>query len=106
MPRPALHRGCHKSGQTEVSKGKASKPERSPRRIRGRDLRMLGRNGPGSEGNLASDFENQDMTPAANGDVEAPKVETPKIETPKAETAKPEVTKNVVVKEAPPRRAR
>ena len=62
---------------------------------------MLGRNRPGSEGNLASDFENQDMTPAENGEVEAPKVETPKVE-----TAKPEVTKNDVVKEAPPKRAR
>src|SRR5580700_1866255 len=67
---------------------------------------MLGRNRPGSEGNLASDFENQDMTPAGNGDVETPKVETPKIEAPKVETAKPEVTKNDVMKEAPPRRAR
>jgi transcription termination factor Rho len=76
---------------------------------------MLGRDRPGSEGNLASDFENQNVIPG-NGDVEAPKVdvskleaaklETAKLEAAKIETAKPEVTKNDVVKEAPPKRAR
>ena len=54
---------------------------------------MLGRDRPGSEGNLASDLENQEqapqeraadkasdkpVTPAVNGDAEAPKIEAPK----------------------------
>jgi len=64
---------------------------------------MLGRHRPGSEGNLASDIENQDQAviPAVNGDAEAPKAEAPKPEAPK-----PEATKNDVLKEAPPKRAR
>jgi transcription termination factor Rho len=55
---------------------------------------MLGRERLGSEGNLASDLENQDaaVTTAPNGDQaetphgDTPKVEAPKVEAPKAET--------------------
>jgi transcription termination factor Rho len=55
---------------------------------------MLGRERLGSEGNLASDFENQDVavTAAPNGDPaetpqgDAPKVDAPKLDAPKAET--------------------
>jgi transcription termination factor Rho len=41
------------------------------------------------------------MTPAGDGEVEAPKAEAPKVE-----AVKPEATRNEVVKEAPPKRAR
>jgi transcription termination factor Rho len=55
---------------------------------------MLGRERLGSEGNLASDLENQDaaVTTAPNGDSaetpqgDAPKVEAPRLDAPKAET--------------------
>ena len=49
-----------KDGQVENSERKASKPEGSAGRICRRGSRMLGRDRPGSEGNLASDLENQD----------------------------------------------
>ncbi len=61
VPRAAVPGGRHQDGQVEVSERKASKPEGSSRRIFRRDARMLGRNRPGSEGNLASDLENQDQ---------------------------------------------
>ena len=41
-------------------KRKASKPEAHPERIFGRDA-VLGHHRPGSEGNLASDLENQEQ---------------------------------------------
>jgi transcription termination factor Rho len=53
---------------------------------------MLGRDRPGSEGNLASDFENQDRDlNGGNGEptaAETTAVETPKVEAPKADGAK------------------
>src|SRR6185503_13013556 len=61
-----------------VSERTASKPEGSARRLQRRDSRMLGAHRPGSEGNLASDFENQD--PVTNTEPEAPKMESPKLE--------------------------
>src|ERR1700677_3984519 len=71
---------------------------------------MLGRDRPGSEGNLASDLENQDqaqqdnraLTPAGNGDGEAPKPEASKAEPPKAEAPKNDVVKA----DPPPKRTR
>src|SRR5580658_8884441 len=73
---------------------------------------MLGRDRPGSEGNLASDIENQDqaqqdeavdkaVAAAVNGDGETPKAETPKAESPKADAPK-----NDVKADAPPKRSR
>jgi transcription termination factor Rho len=50
---------------------------------------MLGRNRPGSEGNLASDFENQDQSIAPNGEAEVIKAAAEKVE-PVKEAAKPE----------------
>src|ERR1700730_16455874 len=62
-------------------------PEGSPRGIHGRPAGMLGRYRPGSEGNLASNFENPEQIvkdqaagPASNGQ-------------PGAEKAEPAVTK-------------
>jgi transcription termination factor Rho len=59
---------------------------------------MLGRDRPGSEGNLASDIENQEqgLTPGVNGEAEAPK----------AEPAPKDATKSDGAKEAPPKRTR
>jgi transcription termination factor Rho len=61
---------------------------------------------------LASDLENQDITPAGN-DVEAPKLEAPKNDPAavkndavKNDAPKNDAPKNDVVKEAPPKRAR
>ncbi len=50
---------------------------------------MLGRNGPGSEGNLASDTENQDrtVTTVTNGEAEAIKTAPPATEPAKPEPA-------------------
>ena len=81
-PRAALRGGRHESGQVEDAERKASKPAGSPRRIRGRDARMLGRHRPGSEGNLASDLENQDSRsddsrPNAEAAAEAPAAKPP-----------------------------
>ena len=52
---------------TKVDKLKTQKerhlePAGSPRRTRGGSARMLGHHRPGSEGNLASDLENQDQS--------------------------------------------
>src|SRR5580698_7287764 len=61
-------------------------PEGSPRRVYGRPPGMLGRHGPGSEGNLASHSEDQDQAvkdhaanAASNGqpETEAPVKEAP-----------------------------
>src|SRR5258708_3012569 len=68
---------------------------------------MLGPDRPGSEGNLASDIENQDQAVNPAGDVDVAKAETPR-----AEASKPESTKNDVPKgdgakpDAPPKRTR
>src|SRR5579871_1681329 len=64
----------------------SSEPEGSPRRVYGRPPGMLGRHGPGSEGNLASHSEDHDQAvkdhaanPASNGqpETEAPVKEAP-----------------------------
>ena len=59
--RPAIPGNRHKDGQTE-SIGRTAEFDRNPPGERG-TARVLGRNRPGSEGNLASDSEN---TPPVN----------------------------------------
>jgi transcription termination factor Rho len=75
---------------------------------------MLGRYRPGSEGNLASDFENQERAANAESDAlktpepvkaEAIKADPPKTESPKTEAARPETPKSETAKPEPRSRA-
>jgi transcription termination factor Rho len=66
---------------------------------------MLGRGRLGSEGNLASDLENQDVavTAASNGEsAETPKPEAPKVEAPKVEAAKADAKPDAPVRKVRP----
>ena len=68
---------------------------------------MLGRNRPGSEGNLASDFENQDHAVIPTGDADAVKAaaEAPKPEK-SAAKKKPAAAKKTAAKKKTPAKSK
>ena len=66
LTQPAIRHNRHEDGQTENSEGKISRPRRpSDRKLRSHGAAVLGADMPGSEGNLASDLENQDQAAVA-----------------------------------------
>src|SRR4029078_5920766 len=81
----ALPSGSDESRKVEDPARTALESSSSPRRTRGRSAGMLGHRRPGSEGNLASDLENQE--PLDTGNHAQPPPRDTGAKAPKAESA-------------------